>query len=153
VGSKAFKKGEGGEMTNPTQGQPYVLVADDDPLMIRSLQIILRGAGFVVLGVPDGATALQQIRAEKPVLAILDVMMARMNGLDLCRAIKADEDLRDVKVFLLTARAMPSERQQGLAAGADAYITKPFANSELVARVRHALTPPSTVPPPASSSR
>jgi CheY-like chemotaxis protein len=119
--------------------QPYILVADDDPLMIKSLQIILRGAGFHVVGVPDGAAALAKMRVEKPVLAILDVMMARMNGLDLCRAIKSDPALSDIRVFLLTARAMPSERQQGLAAGADAYITKPFANSELVARVRQAL--------------
>jgi len=126
-------------MTQAKPNQPYILVADDDPLMIRSLRIILRNSGLLVVGVSDGAAALQQIRSEKPVLVILDVMMARMNGLDLCRAIKSDETLRDVKVFVLTARAMPSERQQGLDAGADAYITKPFANSELVRQVQAAV--------------
>ena len=134
-------------MTTANDNMPYIMVADDDPLMIKSLQIILRTAGYRVLGVPDGAAALQQMRTLKPVLVILDVMMARMNGLDVCRVIKSDAELRDIKVFLLTARAMPSERQQGLDAGADAYITKPFANSELVARVRQALgitTPSST---------
>jgi two-component system OmpR family response regulator len=119
--------------------QPYVLVADDDPLMVRSLQIILRNAGFRVVSVSDGVAALQQLRLEKPRLALLDVMMARLNGLDLCRTIKSDEELRDVKVFLLTARAMPRERQQGLDAGADDYVTKPFGNAELVGKVRKAL--------------
>jgi CheY-like chemotaxis protein len=126
-------------MSGLDEGQHYILAADDDPLMIRSLRIILRSVGLPVVGVPDGAAALQQIRSHKPALAILDVMMARMNGLDLCRVIKSDETLRDIKVFLLTARAMPSERQQGLDAGADAYITKPFANADLLAQVRNAL--------------
>jgi CheY-like chemotaxis protein len=126
-------------MIPETGEKPYILVADDDALMIRSLQIILRAAGFNVVGVADGQAALEQIQIQKPQLVILDVMMGRMNGLDACRAIKADPKLRDVLVFLLTARAMPNERQQGLDAGADEYITKPFANSELVARVRQAL--------------
>ena len=137
-------------MTSLNDNQPYILVADDDPLMIRSLRIILRNVDLRVVGVSDGAAALQQIRSHKPAIAILDVMMARMNGLDLCRVIKSDETLRDVKVFLLTARAMPSERQQGMEAGADAYITKPFANADLVAQVREALgkREPGSRPPP-----
>jgi len=131
-------------MTSP---QPYILVADDDPLMLKSLQIILRKAGFLVLTVSDGVAALEQMRSEKPALAILDVMMARLNGLDLCRTIKSDTGLCDVKVFLLTARAMPSERQQGLEAGADDYITKPFGNAELVSRVRQAIGAPAPAAP------
>jgi len=134
-------------MSGLDDSQPYILVADDDPLMIRSLRIILRNTGLQVVGVPDGAAALQQIRSHKPLIAILDVMMARMNGLDLCRVIKSDETLRDVKVFLLTARAMPSERQQGMDAGADAYITKPFANADLVMQVRNALGSPAPALP------
>lgn len=137
-------------MVSLNDNQPYILVADDDPLMIRSLRIILRNVDLQLVGVSDGAAALQQIRSHKPAIAILDVMMARMNGLDLCRVIKSDETLRDVKVFLLTARAMPSERQQGLEAGADAYITKPFANADLVTHVRDALGIPGTVVPSAA---
>jgi DNA-binding response OmpR family regulator len=130
--------------------QPYVLIADDDPLMLKSLQIILRGAGFRVVTVSDGVAALEQMRVEKPRVAILDVMMARMNGLDLCRTIKSEDALRDVQVFLLTARAMPRERQQGLDAGADSYITKPFANADLVARVRQVFgAAPASTPPAA----
>src|SRR6188474_865666 len=130
--------------------QPYVLIADDDPLMLKSLQIILRGAGFRVVTVSDGVAALEQMRVEKPRVAILDVMMARMNGLDLCRTIKAEDALRDVQVFLLTARAMPRERQQGLDAGADSYITKPFANADLVARVKQVFAGVEAGAPPAS---
>jgi two-component system response regulator MprA len=130
-----------------TSSQPYILVADDDPLMQKSLQIILRKAGFRVVTVNDGVAALEQMRSEKPALAVLDVMMARLNGLDLCRTIKADAGLLDVKVFLLTARAMHSERQQGLEAGADDYITKPFGNAELVNRVRQAIGAPAPALP------
>ncbi len=136
-------------MTSPL---PYILVADDDPLMLRSLQIILRKAGFRVATVSDGVAALEQMRSEKPVLAILDVMMARLNGLDLCRTIKSDESLSGVKVFLLTARAMPSERQQGMNAGADDYITKPFGNADLVNRVHQAIGAPAPAAPAAPSA-
>ena len=128
--------------------QPYVLIADDDPLMLRSLQIILRNGGFRVVPVGDGVAALEQMRREKPALALLDVMMARMNGLEVCRTVKSDPALSGVTVFLLTARAMPRERQHGLDAGADEYITKPFANADLLARVRAALGLPATSPVP-----
>ena len=123
---------------------PYVLVADDDPLMIKSLQIILRGAGFRVVAVSDGLAALEQMRQERPALALLDVMMPRLDGLDVCRMVRADPELQDLKVFLLTARAMARERQQGLDAGADDYITKPFAKADLVARVRAVVALPSS---------
>lgn len=115
---------------------PYVLVADDDALVLKSLEFILRGAGYRVVTVPDGGAAWDQIHSDPPLLALLDVMMPYVNGLDLCRRIKSDENLKDVKVFLVTARAMAAERERGLQAGADEYITKPFSNKELVDRVR-----------------
>lgn len=130
--------------------EPYVLVADDDPLMIRSLQVMLRGAGFRVVAVADGAAAFEVARKEPPRVALLDVMMPRLDGLELCRAIKSDPVLRQVKVFLLTARAMPRERQQGLAAGADDYITKPFAKADLLARLRAAFGADAPAPRPAA---
>ena len=117
------------------QEAPYVLIADDDPLMLKTVGIILRSAGFQVVSVADGQMALEQIRKVKPTLALLDVMMPRINGLDLLRMIRADEELQDLTVFLLTARAMPHEKQEGYAAGANDYITKPFSNKDLVARV------------------
>jgi len=117
------------------QQPSYVLIADDDPLILKTVGIILRNAGFRVVAVQDGQAALEQIKKDKPALALLDVMMARINGLDLVRLIRADADLEDLTVFLLTARAMPHEKQQGYSAGANDYITKPFSNKDLVARV------------------
>ena len=85
---------------------------------------------------PVEQEALDQIYAKRPTLAILDVMMPLMDGLDVCRTVKGDPTLTDIPVFLVTARAMADERERGLAAGADDYITKPFANQELLERVR-----------------
>jgi len=121
--------------------EPYILVADDDALVLKSLQFILQGAGYRVVTVPDGARALDQIHLEKPHLALLDVMMPLLNGLDLCKRIKGDPDLQDITVFLVTARAMAAERERGLRAGADEYITKPFSNKELLAKVGEILQP------------
>jgi CheY-like chemotaxis protein len=121
-----------------SHAEPYILVADDDALVLKSMLFILRAAGYRVVTVADGAAALDQIHMEKPRLALLDVMMPRLNGLDLCRTIKADDDLKDIKVFLVTARAMAQERARGLQAGADEYITKPFSNKDLVAKVQAA---------------
>jgi DNA-binding response OmpR family regulator len=117
------------------QSVPYVLIADDDPLMLKTVGIILRNAGFRVVAVQDGQAALEQMKRDKPALALLDVMMARINGLDLVRRIRADAALADLTVFLLTARAMPHEKQEGYSAGANDYITKPFSNKDLVGRV------------------
>ena len=119
----------------------YVLVADDDPLVLRSLRFILTRAGVPIRCVENGAEALAMARQDKPALALLDVMMPQMNGLEVCRAMKNDPDLADVPVFLVTARAMAAERQRGLDAGANAYVTKPFVNAELVDLVRGVLDP------------
>ena len=115
---------------------PYVLVADDDSLVLKSLEFILKGAGYRVVTVPDGGAAWDQIHSDPPLLALLDVMMPHLNGLDLCRRIKSDDELKEVKVFLVTARAMAAERERGLQAGADMYITKPFSNKDLIDRVK-----------------
>lgn len=117
----------------------YVLVADDDPLVLRSLRFILTRADIPFECVENGAAALALAREKKPVLALLDVMMPEMNGLEVCRAMKADPDLGDVPVILVTARAMSAERQRGLDAGANAYVTKPFVNAELLELVRAAI--------------
>jgi CheY-like chemotaxis protein len=123
------------------QDGPYVLVADDDPLVLKSIEFILGRAGFRMRSATDGATALELARDDPPAVALLDVMMPRLNGLEVCRAMKDDPALAEIPVFLVTARAMSAERQLGLDAGADAYVTKPFVNSELVDLVRGALDP------------
>jgi len=114
----------------------YILVADDDPLVLRSLTFVLERAGFTVRTATDGAEALKVAQAEAPVLALLDAMMPEMTGLELCRTLKSAPETAKVPVFLVTARAMGAERARGLAAGADAYITKPFVNKELIEQVQ-----------------
>lgn len=121
--------------------EPYILVADDDALVLKSLQFVLQGAGYRVVTVADGAAAFEQLHIEKPRLALLDVMMPHLNGLDLCRRIKNDDALNDITVFLVTARAMAAERERGLQAGADEYITKPFSNRDILDKVAEVLSP------------
>jgi CheY-like chemotaxis protein len=111
---------------------PYVLIADDDPLVLRSITFVLQRAGFPVRAVTDGAAALEMIRTQPPAVALLDVMMPEMNGLEVCRTVKDDPATRHIPVFLVTARAMAAERERGLRAGADQYITKPFVNRTLI---------------------
>jgi len=124
-----------------TKQEPYILVADDDALVLKSLQFILQGAGYRVVTVADGAAAFEQLHIEKPRLALLDVMMPHLNGLDLCRRIKNDDALSDITVFLVTARAMAAERERGLQAGADEYITKPFSNRDIIDKVAEVFSP------------
>lgn len=114
----------------------YILIADDDPLVLKSISLILKKSGFPIKACINGREALDQVREQPPVLALLDVMMPELNGLDVCQEIKQDPSLQHIPVFLVTARAMDAERQKGLEAGADDYITKPFVNKELVAKVR-----------------
>lgn len=121
-----------------TEVAPYVLIADDDPLVLRSITFVLERAGFPVRAVSDGAAALEMIRSTPPRVALLDVMMPHLNGLEVCRAVKDDPSTRHIPVFLVTARAMSAERERGLRAGADQYVTKPFVNRELIALVTEA---------------
>src|SRR5210317_2297991 len=119
-----------------SQSNGYILVADDDALVLRSLTFVLERAGFTLRTATNGAEALAIAQEQAPVLALLDVMMPEMTGLELCRTLKNTESTKHVPVFLVTARAMVSERARGIAAGADAYITKPFVNKELIEQVR-----------------
>lgn len=116
----------------------YILVADDDALVLRSLTFVLERAGFELRTATNGREALDIARAEAPAVALLDVMMPEITGLELCRTLKNEPATKKVPVFLVTARAMVSERARGIAAGADAYITKPFVNKELIEQVREA---------------
>lgn len=113
-----------------------VLIADDEQNIVISLEFLLRREGFEVFVASDGEEALLRLRAEKPDLVLLDVMMPKMNGFDVCQAIRADPDLADIRVLMLTAKGREAEVSKGLGLGADAYMTKPFSTKELVAQVR-----------------
>ena len=113
-----------------------VLIADDEPNIVISLEFLLRREGFEVLVAVDGEEALAKARAERPDLVLLDVMMPKMNGFDVCQALRADPELASLRVLMLTAKGRETEVSKGLGLGADAYMTKPFSTKDLVAQVR-----------------
>lgn len=113
-----------------------VLIADDEPNIVISLEFLLRREGFEVLVAVDGEEALAKARAERPDLVLLDVMMPKMNGFDVCQALRSDPELASMQVLMLTAKGRETEVSKGLGLGADAYMTKPFSTKDLVAQVR-----------------
>jgi len=112
-----------------------VLVVDDEPFILRSLTFVLERAGFEVIQARNGDEALEQVRNHLPRLCILDVMMPKRNGYEVCEVIKGDPDLRHVHVILLTAKGQESARGRGMAAGANRFMTKPFSPSRIVEEV------------------
>ncbi len=113
-----------------------VLVVDDEPNIVLSLEFLMRKAGFEVEVARNGQEALEAIARRPPDVLLLDVMMPEMDGFEVCERLRADPRGRATKVVMLTARGRDSERQRGLALGADAYVTKPFSTRDLVARVK-----------------
>ena len=119
-----------------------ILVADDD-IDIRELVVFkLTTMGHEVVAVADGAAAVLACQEQRPDLAVLDVMMPGMSGLDAIRVIRGDEAMADIPVILLTARAQESDVETGFDSGADDYITKPFSPRELASRVQALLARP-----------
>ena len=118
---------------------PTVLVADDDADVRDVVVFKLEQAGYDVIVAEDGAAALASAREARPDLAVLDVMMPRMTGLDVCRELRADARTASIAVILLTARAQENDIENGFSWGADDYLTKPFSPRELASRVRAVL--------------
>ena len=118
-----------------------ILVVDDDPMVATTVQRVLRPEGYEVEVALGGAQALEQARAQRPDLVVLDLMMPGIDGLEVCRQLRASGDL---PILMLTARSGTADRVKGLDTGADDYLVKPFAYAELLARVRALLrrTPP-----------
>ncbi|ANV99642.1 response regulator transcription factor [Bradyrhizobium icense] len=112
-----------------------VLVVDDEANILLSLEFLMKKAGYEVRLARDGEEALAEIGKTRPDLVLLDVMMPKRNGFDVCEAIRANPEWRAVRVILLTAKGRDIEREKGLAVGADDYITKPFSTREVVERV------------------
>jgi CheY-like chemotaxis protein len=121
---------------------PTVLIVDDEQhirLLIEQALEELEDDGVELLTAPDGAQALDVVRNHHPDLVFLDVTMPKLNGIDACRVIKQDLGLASTFVVLLTAKGQGYDRQQGLDAGADLYMTKPFDPDELLETARRAL--------------
>jgi DNA-binding response OmpR family regulator len=112
-----------------------VLIADDEPNIVISLEYLMKRAGYEVHIARDGQEAIDAIRREHPRLVLLDVMMPRKSGYDVCQELRADAQIKDTLVLMLTAKGRDTDVDKGLGVGADAYMTKPFATKELVAKV------------------
>ena len=112
-----------------------IVVADDDADIRELVVFKLQQGGHDVVPVGDGAAAVEACRAERPDLAVLDVMMPGMSGIDACRELRADADLAGIAVILLTARAQRADVERGFDVGADDYVVKPFSPRELASRV------------------
>lgn len=117
-----------------------VLVVDDEPNILLSLEFLIKKAGFQVRTAKDGEEALEALAAERPDLVLLDVMMPRKDGYEVCQTIRQNPDWQDMKIIMLTAKGREVEKEKGLALGADDYITKPFSTQEVVAKVREILS-------------
>lgn len=112
-------------------GAPLVLCAEDDEDILSLVALRLRLRGYEVVTATDGPSALAAARERVPAVAVLDVMMPRMTGLEVVEAMRGENALREVKVILLSARAQDSDQERGMAAGADLYLMKPFKFNEL----------------------
>ncbi|MFN3869099.1 MAG: response regulator transcription factor [Hyphomicrobiaceae bacterium] len=127
-------------LPNTTSARPKsVLVVDDEPNIMLSLQYLMKQAGFDVRLARDGEEALAAVAADPPDLVLLDINIPKRNGYEVCQAIRADERFRSVRILMLTAKGREVEIEKGLALGADGYETKPFSTRALAARVKDLL--------------
>jgi DNA-binding response OmpR family regulator len=118
-----------------------VLVVDDEPNIVLALQFLMKKAGYNVRVARDGEEALAEIQKSRPDLVLLDVMMPKRDGFNVCETIRANPIWQGTRVLMLTAKGRDIEREKGLALGADGYITKPFSTREVLERVSEILGP------------
>ena len=113
-----------------------VLIVDDEPNIVMSLEFLMKREGFDVEVARDGSQAIAALEGPPPDLMLLDVMMPEFDGYEVCQEIRNDPRWQTTKIVMLTARGGTSERQKGMALGADAYVTKPFSTRDLVQQVK-----------------
>lgn len=116
-----------------------ILVVDDEIYIVHILEFSLTMEGYTVLTASDGEEALRVIEQERPDLVVLDIMMPKLDGYEVCKRLREDEQFRDLPVILLSAKGRPVDRDAGLEAGADDYITKPFSPRRLLEKIRELL--------------
>ena len=116
-----------------------ILIVDDEPNIVISLEFLMKKEGFAVAVANDGDEALALVASFNPDLLLLDVMMPKKSGFEVCEALRADPERAGLKIVMLTAKGRDTEMAKGLAIGADAYVTKPFSTKELVDKVKEML--------------
>ncbi|MBW2480007.1 MAG: response regulator [Deltaproteobacteria bacterium] len=116
-----------------------ILIVDDEPSIVVPIQFLMEQQGYDVLVAENGEDALDAIYKYKPDLILLDIMLPRIDGYEVCEIVRLNPEYRDIKIIFLTAKGREVEIAKGLALGANAYITKPFSNTQLVAKVKELL--------------
>jgi DNA-binding response OmpR family regulator len=116
-----------------------ILIVDDEPNIVMSLEFLMRREGFGVKVARDGEEALDSVAAEQPDLVLLDVMMPKIDGFEVCRQLRANPALADMRIVMLSAKGREAEIKKGLTLGADGYVTKPFSTRDLVVQVKNLL--------------
>ncbi|MCL5969323.1 MAG: response regulator [Betaproteobacteria bacterium] len=116
-----------------------LLLVDDEPNILISLEFLMKREGCQVLLARDGVEALELLAQHRPDLILLDVMMPRKNGFEVCQELRANDAYKSIRILMLTAKGRDTDVAKGLALGADAYMTKPFSTRELVEKVRSLL--------------
>ncbi|MBB6261453.1 DNA-binding response OmpR family regulator [Paenochrobactrum gallinarii] len=122
-----------------------ILIAEDEPAILESLEFILQRKGWSVAAVHDGEAALEALVRLQPRLLLLDIMLPRKNGMDVLKTIRAQPDLYQANVLVLTARGQRYDRKMASDLNADGFITKPYSNSEVIAEVSRLLSTPQIV--------
>lgn len=117
-----------------------MLIAEDEANIAELLQFLLSRAGYDVSCAGDGEAALAAVRRDRPAVLILDLMMPKLSGFEVLKAVRADEALAKLPILMLTAKGQEKDRQLAQELGADAFITKPFSNVDVVARVNELAT-------------
>lgn len=120
----------------------HILIVDDEKNIAISVDYLLRREGYQVSVAHDGEEGLRLIQSDRPDLVLLDIMMPKLNGFQVCEAVRQDPALAGIRIVMLTAKGRDAEKEKGLALGADAYITKPFSTRELVSQIKALLEPP-----------
>lgn len=113
-----------------------VLIAEDEPGILESLDFILTRAGWKIHIVTDGETVFDTVRQMKPRVLVLDIMLPRRSGLEILKQIRADTTLKDLPVLMLSAKGQAHDKQTAIELGANAFVSKPYANAEVVEAVR-----------------
>jgi len=116
-----------------------ILIADDEPNILISLEFLMKREGYVVKLARDGQEAVEAILEHRPDLVLLDVMMPKKTGFDVCQEVRAHDQVKDTCILMLTAKGRDTDVAKGLALGVNAYMTKPFATKELVEKVKSLL--------------
>lgn len=117
-----------------------IVIAEDEPSILESLDFILRRAGWSIEAVTDGEAALERVRKVRPRMVVLDVMLPKRSGFDVLRQLRADIETRDMPVLILTAKGQAQDRRIAEELGADGFVTKPYSNAEVVDAVRRLLS-------------